>query len=54
VNQAQPFDGHWDGRYVFYPGELLYFNVTGGTWDVSASGYLLTGLPPEIVMPPAA
>lgn len=32
----------WQGRQVFNPGGGFVFVATVGTWDVRASGYLLT------------
>lgn len=32
----------WRGRQVFTEGNGFLFNASSGTWDVRASGYLLT------------
>ena len=32
----------WRGRQVFIGGQFVEFNFAGGTWEVQASGYVLT------------
>jgi hypothetical protein len=48
---AQPYDEHWEGRFVFYPGESIWLQAISATVDCSCAGYLLAGEPPVIVMP---
>lgn len=31
----------WRGRQVFNPGDIITFNASAGSFDVTASGYLL-------------
>lgn len=41
-SEGNAFNGVFRGRQVFNAGEGFLFNVDAGTWDVRASGYLLT------------
>jgi hypothetical protein len=41
-SEGNAFAGIWRGRQVMEAGRGFLFNVASGTWDVRASGYLLT------------
>jgi hypothetical protein len=40
AGEGNAYYGHWDGRFIIYPGEA-FFLYTDGTLDMSLNGYLL-------------